>query len=102
MYLAKYLQKRKKFFTKSLHLFKTIEKENTKIFVSTIILKELYYKCKNFHLLKKFFQSCNSIEIIKTTKEDYKLARQYEKENDYKISFYDYLHIAICKRLNLI
>ena len=39
--------------------------------------------------------------MIKTVSEDYDLARKFEDEEEIKISFYDYLHVAISKRLNI-
>ena len=33
--------------------------------------------------------------------EDYDLARKFENEEEIKLSFYDYLHVAIAKRLNV-
>src|SRR3989344_2876280 len=74
---------------------------NSKIIISTIILKELYFVSGNkFNYIKKFFK-INNIIIEKTTNEDYYLARQFENENK-KLSFYDYLHVAIAKRLNAV
>ena len=49
----------------------------------------------------KFFKDNESIKMIKTVPEDYNLARKFESEEKFKISFYDYLHIAIAKRLNI-
>ncbi|MFC1800815.1 PIN domain-containing protein [Nanoarchaeota archaeon] len=40
------------------------------------------------------------IKIIKTNNEDYDFARKFEKEDEFKLSFYDYLHIALSKRLD--
>lgn len=78
-----------------------ITKVNSNVAISTIVLKELEYKTKNkFKIIKDFFKN-SSYVIIKTTNEDYELARKFEYEHKL-LSFYDYLHIAICKRLNLI
>ena len=78
-----------------------LEKDN-EIIVSTIVLKELSYKLENkFEVVKQFFKNNNFIKIIKTNSEDYDLARKYEDEEEFKISFYDYLHVAIAKRLNI-
>ena len=78
-----------------------LEKDNEMI-VSTIILKELSYKLENkFDEVKQFFKKNSFIKIIKTTSKDYDLARTYEDEEEFKISFYDYLHVAIAKRLNI-
>ena len=78
-----------------------VEEQNEKIVVLTIILKELYFTAKNkFSKIHKFFRETEYIEIVKTTPEDYICARKWEQE--YKtLSFYDYLHIEIAKRLNI-
>ena len=79
-----------------------IEKRNEKIIVSTIILKELYFTSeKKFDDIKKYFKNTEFIQIIKTENEDYELARKFEKEHQL-LSFYDYLHVTIAKRLHLI
>lgn len=77
-----------------------IEKRQEKIIISTIVLKELYFLVEEkFQTINEFFEQEEYIEIIKTTTEDYQLARKWEKEHK-KLSFYDYLHVAIAKRLN--
>jgi len=43
-----------------------------------------------------------TIKFIKLNEEDYEFARKVESEIDYELSFYDCLHIAICKRMNFI
>ena len=76
--------------------------KNNQLIVSTITLKELQYVLgENFKEVKKFFKDLDFIKIISTTQEDYDLARKFEDEEKSKISFYDYLHVAIVKRLNL-
>ena len=77
-----------------------IKNNNNKIIVSTIVLKELSFK-EEFNVIKKFFKDEEYIEIIKTNSEDYKFARKLENETNFQISFYDYLHIAISKRLEI-
>lgn len=78
-----------------------VEEENDEIIVSTIVLKEIYFTAKDkFQIINKFFKESDFIDIIKTNPEDYALARKWEEDNT--ISFYDYLHVAISKRLNLI
>ncbi|MBN2421907.1 type II toxin-antitoxin system VapC family toxin [Candidatus Woesearchaeota archaeon] len=76
--------------------------KDSKIIVSTIILKELKFKLKNkFYLVNEFFRSRDYI-IIKTFSEDYDLARNIEGVNKTNLGFHDYLHIAISKRLNAV
>jgi len=80
---------------------KILEEKQEKIIVSTIVLKELYFTLKEkFPIINRFLKESDFIEIIKTSPEDYELARKWEKENK-TLSFYDYLHTAITKRLNL-
>jgi len=76
--------------------------EYNNIIISTIVLKELSFKLENkFNFILKFFKDADNIEIIKTTSQDYDLARKFETVDHFKISFYDYLHVAIAKRLNV-
>ena len=78
-----------------------IKDDNDLIIVSTIILKELTFKLgEKFNEGKQYFQESEFIQIIKTTPEDYNQARQWEQEHQF-LSFYDYLHVAIAKRLNV-
>ena len=77
-----------------------IKANGGQIYVSTIVLKELYYILRDkFQKVKDYFKQTSFIEIVKTKNEDYNLARRYENQEGSKISFYDYLHIAIVKRL---
>lgn len=79
-----------------------VSKDNNRIIVSTIILKELKFTAEEkFEDIMKFFKDSEFIKIIKTTNEDYDFARRLESDEDYKISFYDYLHIGIVKRLKI-
>ncbi|MBI2452285.1 PIN domain-containing protein [Candidatus Pacearchaeota archaeon] len=78
-----------------------VEDQNGKIIVSTIVLKELYFTAKDkFNRIKKFFKESEYIKIVKTTPGDYELARKWEQEHK-SLSFYDYIHVAIAKRLNI-
>lgn len=79
------------------------EISGNKIIVSTIVLKELSFTIKNhFKEIKMLFRNNHNIQIIKTKDSDYSLARELEKKDNFNLSFYDYLHIAIAKRLNMI
>ena len=49
----------------------------------------------------RFLKSTPIFRKIKITDEDYPYARKLESESNYRIAFYDCVHIAICKRLNL-
>ncbi len=83
-------------------LAKDFLEQNNRLIISTIVLKELSYKLgEQFEERLKFFRNTDFVEIIKTTQEDYDLARTFEREEEFEISFYDYLHVAIAKRLNI-
>jgi len=76
-----------------------IEKDNI-IIVSTIVIKEISFKIE-LNIVLKFFKDNEFIKLIKTIPEDYDLARKFENEEEIKLSFYDYLHVAIARRLNV-
>ena len=79
-----------------------IAESGNRIIISTIVLKELYFTLGNsFKIAEQFFKTSEFIKIIKTTEEDYALARKLEGLYGDKIGFYDYLHIAIAKRLGI-
>ncbi len=78
-----------------------LEKDNN-IIVSSIVIKEISFKIpERIDEVMKFFKENDYIELIKTKPEDYDLARKFENEEEFKISFYDYLHVAISKRLKV-
>ena len=82
-------------------LIKILDNPNNNIIVSTIVLKELYFKSRSkFNMIKNFLIKIDSIKMIKTTPNDYYLARKIENIHNFKISFYDCIHIAISKRIN--
>lgn len=60
----------------------------------------MQFKLKEkFEEVKQFFNEAEFIQIIKTSTNDYNLAREFEQQHGL-LSFYDYLHVAIAKRLN--
>lgn len=80
----------------------SVEKSNDLIIVSAAVLKELTFKLgEKFLLGKEFFDKSNYIKLIKTLPEDYSFARKLESDLEYQLSFYDCLHIAIAKRLDI-
>ena len=84
----------------ALDFLENVDDEDGIIYVSSIVLKELYFVMKkDFWKAKKFFGECDFVRVIKTAEEDYDLARDFERVDSAKISFYDYLHVAILKRL---
>ncbi len=78
---------------------KVMFSKNEEIIYSGLILREIKFKIGNEDILK---------EKLLFLKEEYKFrfvevtARKLESELKYELSFYDCLHIAICKRLNFI
>ena len=74
-----------------------------KIIISTIVLKELKYILgKSFDSVLELLKTNDFVEIIKTHPEDYDFARKLEREDSQNISFYDYLHISIAKRIRAV
>jgi len=79
-----------------------VKKDKDKIVVSILILKELSFKAKEkFCIIKEFFKDEGYIEIVKVIRDDYIFARKLESESGFGISFFDCLHVAISKRLDL-
>ena len=80
----------------------TVEESDDLIIISPMVLKELSFKLGDkYSLAKEFFDKTKNISIIKSDSEDFTLARKLESEFNYEIGFFDCLHIAISKRLNL-
>ncbi len=80
-----------------------VKNDKGRLYISPIILKELKFKSgKLFEKIKSFFFNENYIELVKFFPEDYEFARRIEDEDKYGLSFYDYLNIAIAKRLGAV
>ena len=80
-------------------LFKT----NNKIIYSGFILRELENKLnKNFNEKREYFLREENIVFAKANQTDYSVARQIENKYKSNLSFFDCLHIAICKNNNFI
>ncbi len=80
-----------------------VRKNDGNIVVSTIVIKELTFKLDNINKALKFFkENSDFISLVKTSSDDYDIARKIEYKNNFKIGFYDCLHIALAKRLNSI
>lgn len=74
-----------------------------KILYSGFILKELEFKLKkDYEKKKNWFKTEPNMIFIKATEKIYDSARKLEKENNYKISFFDYMHITLAKETNSI
>lgn len=84
---------------------KVIFSEDKEIIYSGLIFREIQFKLNNEELFKYRLEFINGEEKFKrtdVTKEDYSFARKLESESNFDLSFYDCIHIAICKRLNLV
>ena len=78
--------------------------QDKEIIYSGFVLKELKYKVEETVFKEKvlFFKEEEKIKFAKAEEEDYPFARKLESELSYELSFFDCLHIAVCKRLNAI
>ncbi|MBU1198833.1 MAG: PIN domain-containing protein [Nanoarchaeota archaeon] len=77
---------------------------NQEITYSGIVIKEIIFNVnKNlFEQNSYFFEKEPNIRFVKVTPEDKNFAREIESKFDYEISYYDCIHIALCKRFNMI
>lgn len=86
----------------ALDFVKSIENSGGEIIVSPIILREIYSKLgEKYSLVKDYFDKNSFISLIEVFNEDYILARKFESASNFTISFYDCIHIAMAKRLNI-
>jgi len=77
--------------------------KDKKIYYSGFILRELEHKLKdNFEEKRNYFRNEENLIFVKATPKDYELARALETKYNKKLSFFDFLHIAICKNNKLI
>lgn len=84
---------------------KVIFSEDEEIIYTGLILKEIQYKINDEKLFKEkieFLKRESKFRFVEVTKEDHSAARKLESTSGFEISFYDCLHIAICKRLNFV
>jgi hypothetical protein len=75
------------------------------IIYSGPILKEIKFILNNEVLFKEKLQFLKEEEkfyFIQVIDSDYEFSRKLEDEFNFNISFFDCLHIAICKRMNYI
>ncbi|MBI3035723.1 PIN domain-containing protein [Candidatus Woesearchaeota archaeon] len=78
------------------------ERDNSIIAFSGLILKELKYKLTPEQFKEKSDLLKSTYKKVDVLEEDYDNARKLESKSGFDISFYDCLHIAVCKRLNLV
>ena len=78
-----------------------VEKNRDEVVVFTIVIKEISFKADDkLEMIINFLKNENYIKIIKTKNEDYDFARFFERKKGNKLSFYDFLHVAVSYRLN--
>lgn len=80
---------------------RVIFSDDKEIFYSDCILREIKCILNNDKLYKEkyfFLKEEPKFKCIKSIAEDKILARKLESKSGFEISFYDCLHIAICKR----
>ena len=78
------------------------ERENHIIVFSGLILKELKYKLTDEQFKEKSVLLESTYQKVDVIEEDYQNARKLESKSNFDISFYDCLHLSVCKRLNLV
>ncbi|MBU1204325.1 MAG: PIN domain-containing protein [Nanoarchaeota archaeon] len=84
---------------------KVMFSKNEEIIYSSLIIREIKFKICNENILKEkllFLKEEDKFRFVEVTEKDYSFARKLESELKYELSFYDCLHIAVCKRLNFI
>ncbi len=84
---------------------KVIFSDKAEIIYSGLILNELKFKINNENIFREksnLFKQEEKFRFVDIKKEDYSIARKLESQSDFNLSFYDCLHIAICKRLDLV
>ena len=81
---------------------KIILSKDKEIVFSGFILKELKHKLDDSTFEEKllFLKNEEKFRFIKATEGDYTLGRKLESESKFDISFFDCIHVAICKRVN--
>lgn len=83
--------------------FEKIENENSMIYYSGFLLKELIFLLSTEEYLQKreLFDSSPNFKKAVLSKEEYELAGKISRENN-EISFYDVLHMLLAKKTNSI
>lgn len=79
--------------------------EVSRICYSGFVLKELRFVLQNESLYGEkvcFFKKEPNVFFLQASKKDYDFARKLELETNFKLSFFDYLHIALAKNNNLV
>ena len=81
---------------------KIIFSKDKSLIYSGLVFKELKYILGDeiFNKIKLYLKK--EAKFVSLNEEDYNFARTLEVTTKPKLSFFDYLHIAVCKRLNLV
>ena len=81
-----------------------IEKENKRIYFSGFVLKELKFILseEEFQAKSSLFENSQRFSKIIAANEDYVKARKLESESQFKISFFDCMHIVLSRKANVI
>lgn len=78
--------------------------EDDEIIYSDIVLREIKLKLGEYEYFKvdKFFFKEPKCVKVDLTSDDKIVARQLESQYQFEISFYDFIHMALCKRFDCI
>lgn len=80
---------------------KVMFSQDKEIIYTGFVLKELMFILNDKKLYEDaldFLTKEHKFRFVKAIPRDYDLARKLEKESGHKISFFDCMHMAICKR----
>lgn len=82
--------------------FEKIEEEESIIYYSGFLLKELKFILteEEFNQKRKLFESSPNFQRIKLSQNEFNLARAIEKESNFKISFFDIIHMLLARKTN--
>jgi len=83
------------------NFFEKIENENSMIYYSGYLLKELMFVFDENKFIDKLelFNFSPNFRRVNLTKEEYEIAKRIKKENR-EISFYDIIHMLLAKKTN--
>lgn len=84
--------------------FEKVEENNSIIYYSGYLLKELYFILDRRLFDKKLlmFETSSNFVRIGLSKEEYDEARKIEIEVNYEVSFYDIIHMLLSRKTNSI
>lgn len=80
--------------------FEKVETENSIVYYSGYLLKELSFVLEKglFNKKLQMFNFSPNFKRINLSITEYNLARKIEKETNYEISFYDIIHMLLAKK----